>query len=65
VIQSQDVLTIRGEVLTVVSVTADGVTFVLPSGTVASLYLGTITTGSGTTIDILTNSGSSAIIRVS
>ncbi|MBB4908191.1 hypothetical protein [Actinophytocola algeriensis] len=65
-VKSGDVLTIRGEQLTVASVSPEGATFVLPSGTVASVGgTGTIGTASGTNVDILRNNGTTVLIRVS
>lgn len=65
-IKSGDMLTIRGEQFTVVSVSPEGMTMVLPSGTVASLGgTGTISTASGTQIEVLRNKGATVLIRVS
>jgi hypothetical protein len=65
-VASGDVLTIRGERLTVASVSPEGATFVLPSGTVASVGgTGTIGTASGTNVDILRDNGTTVLIRVS
>ncbi len=65
-VKSGDMLTIRGEQFVVVSVSPEGATFVLPSGTVASMGgTGTISTASGTNVDVLRNDGTSVLIRVS
>jgi len=65
-VKSGDVLTIRGEQFTVVSVGPEGATFVLPSGTVASVGgTGQIGTAGGTTVDILRNNSTTVMIRVS
>lgn len=65
-VKSGDMLTIRGEQFVVVSVSQEGATFVLPSGTVASVGgTGTIGTASGTNVDILRNNGTTVMIRVS
>ena len=65
-VKSGDMLTIRGEQFVVVSVSPEGATFVLPSGTVASVGgTGTIGTASGTNVDILRNNGTTVMIRVS
>ncbi|WP_197523236.1 hypothetical protein [Actinokineospora pegani] len=65
-IKSGDVLSIRGERFEVVSVDAQDTTFVLPSGTTASVGgIGNISTGSGTNVVILRKNGTTAMIRVS
>ncbi len=65
-VRSGDTLIIRDEQFIVASVTPEGATFVLPSGTVASVGgTGQIGTASGTTVDILRNNGTTVMIRVS
>jgi hypothetical protein len=64
-IKSGDLLQIEGQTLTVVNVSPDGVTIVLPSGAVASVGgSGTISMGDTITVDILRNDGTAAMIRV-
>ena len=65
-IMSGDTITIEGQTVTVPNVSAGGLTFVLPGGTVASVAGpgSTIGIGDTITIDILAHDGSTAIIKV-